>query len=97
MNIQFDFSLNTLVISVVVGAVGYAVKKAVEVICNTLIEKLIENAATNAITDEKINQLIDKTGDVEKLRRDLNQYFDFYREMKNEVAGLKKLIRERNK
>ena len=89
MNLQVDLSLNTVIITVAVGAVGFLVKEAVTVVCEKLIAQLIETAAATAITDKKIETLIDATGDVEKLRRDLNNCFVLYRELRTDFDKLK--------
>lgn len=86
MSFHADLSLNTLIISIVVGIAGFALKGAlwaVGEICKRLIEKLIETISRVEVLDTKMTDLITAVGDVQKIRTDLNGFYARLKELED--------------
>lgn len=79
MKIDFDLSLNTLIITVVILISGYLVKGAAWMLVEgmkTLVKKLVETIAKVEVLSSKMDTLTQAVGDVQKIRSDLNAYFE---------------------
>lgn len=75
MNFQLDISLNTIFLSAVVVFVGWSLKAVAWALIESikaLITKLVETIARVEVLDEKMTQLTQAVGDVQKIRTDLN-------------------------
>lgn len=91
MNLQFDISISTVIVSVVVGVVGWSLKAvahaAIETfkeIAKKLLEKMVETIARVEVLDAKLDRLVDAVGDHEKLRSDINQYYRQLKDLRTE-------------
>lgn len=88
MNVSFDLSLNTIVQSIVIVGVGLAMRgiawALIEAI-KTLVTRLIETIAKVELIDAKMGKIVDTVGDVEKMRRDINEYYRQLKELKKEL------------
>lgn len=79
MKIDFDLSLNTLIISGVILLSGYLVKGAAWLLVEgmkTLVKKLVETIGKVEVLSSKMDTLTQAVGDVTKIRSDLNSYYE---------------------
>lgn len=79
MKLDFDLSLNTLIISGVILLSGYLVKGAAWLLVEgmkTLIKKLVETIGKVEVLSSKMDTLTHAVGDVQKIRSDLNSYYE---------------------
>lgn len=90
-----DLSLNTLVISAVIGgsiwlfkiAMTEIIKLLIAAIKN-LISKLNETIGRVEILDKKMDTLATAVGDHEKLRRDIQYYFTELKNLRSKLENL---------
>jgi hypothetical protein len=65
-----DLSLNTLVLSIVIGLVGWGLKETAK----ALITVLIENLARMKLLEEKMNEVLKTVSDIQELEFKLNGF-----------------------
>ena len=79
MKLDFDLSLNTLIVSGVILISGYVIKGAAWLLIEgmkTLIKKLVETIGKVEVLNSKMDTLTQAVGDVQKIRSDLNSYYE---------------------
>ncbi len=78
MNLIADVSLNTLIITAVVGLVGWGLKGvawALMETCKTLIVTLTRTILKVEGLEKQIHQLVEAVGDIQRIRSDLNGFY----------------------
>jgi hypothetical protein len=90
MSINFDLSLNTLIVSGVVAMVGWSLRGLtwmfVEAV-QKLIKTLIETIARVEVLNAKMDVLTKAVGDVQRIRDDLNGFYDRLRKIEAEFKN----------
>lgn len=77
-----DLSLNTLIVSSVVALVGWGLKGAAWALTEAIkaaVAHVIRLIAKIETFDSKLGDLTRAVGDVEKMRRDINEYYKQFR------------------
>lgn len=87
IGVNADLSLNTIVISAVVGLVGWALKGtawALGETCKQLIETLIKTITKVEVLESKITAVLAMRAEVDKLKYDVNNLYAKVREDKTQ-------------
>ena len=71
-------SLDTIIVSVVIGGVGWALKIAIQ----ELIKTLLQTMATVEVFRQKIDGFSIAIAEIEKMKKDLNQYYSELKKIK---------------
>ena len=71
-------SLDTIIVSVVIGGVGWALKIATQ----ELIKTLLQTMATVEVFRQKIDGFSIAIAEIEKMKKDLNQYYSELKKIK---------------
>lgn len=77
--IHNDVSLNTLIVSLVVAIAGWALKGAMWALgeaCKNLVQHLVKTLVKVESLDNKVGELIQAVGDIQKIRTDLNGFYE---------------------
>lgn len=84
MNIQFDLSLNTLVISIVVAVTGWLLKGVAWLIIEgmkSLVQHLVDTQAQLLTFKSQLEQILGAMASFEKMKADLNGLFGRVRDL----------------
>lgn len=90
MSVNFDLSLNTLIISGVVALVGWGLKGVAWALIEAikqLVSTLVTTIAKVEILDAKMGELTHAVGDIQKMRTDINEYYKRLRALEREFNG----------
>ena len=92
IGIEQDVSISTFLISGVIAIVGWALRGGIKLLIaaiQLLVKKMVETISKVDLLDAKIADILKTMGDVEKTKRDLNEYYKRLKTLEDDFQNLK--------